>query len=87
LHVRELAGRSRLWLGAWAYGDGSSLQEAADDLVERLLQQARGLQAGALSAPAELSPPDRLWLEFLWEIGEMSARGEDVRARVLALDG
>jgi hypothetical protein len=84
LHVRELAGRCRLWLGAWAYGDGSSLQEAADDLVERLLAQARGLRAGAISAPAELSPPDRRWLEFLWEIGEMSARGEDVRARVLA---
>ena len=83
LHVRELAGRCRLCLGPWAYGDGASLQEAADDLVERLLQLARGLQTGALAAPAELGPPDRRWLDFLWEIGEMSARGEDVRARVL----
>jgi hypothetical protein len=83
LHVRELAGCCRLWLGPWAYGDGASLQEAADDLAERLLQLARGLQTGAVSPPAELGPPDRRWLDFLWEIGEMSARGEDVRARVL----
>jgi hypothetical protein len=83
LQVRELAGRCRLCLGAWVHGDGASLQEAADDLVGRLLQQARGLQAGGFSVPAELGPPDRRWLEFLWEIGEMCSRGEDVRARVL----
>jgi hypothetical protein len=83
LHVRELAGRCRLCLGPWAHGDGASLQEAADDLLAGLLEQARGLRAGGLFVPAELGPPDRRWLDFLWEIGEISARGEDVRARVL----
>jgi hypothetical protein len=83
LHVREPAGRCRLCLGAWAYGDGDTLQAAADDLLARLLWQARSFYTGRVAVPAELGAPDHRWFEFLWEVAEMSARGEDVRARVL----
>jgi hypothetical protein len=82
LHVREIAGRCRLWLGPWAYGDGATLQAAADDLLTRLLQQAAHVRAGDAGVPAELGAPDHRWLDFLWEVAEMAARGEDVRARV-----
>jgi hypothetical protein len=84
LRVRETAGRCRLCLGAWAYGDGYTLQEAADDLLVRVLRQARHLFTGGVAIPAELGPPDHQWFEFLWELAEMTARGEDVRARVLS---
>jgi hypothetical protein len=83
LQVRERAGRCRLCLGAWAYGDGETLQDAAEDLLARLLQQARLVRTGGIALPAELGPPDHRWLEFLWEVGEMSVRGENVRARVI----
>jgi hypothetical protein len=83
LRVRETGSRCRLSLGAWAYGNGHTLQEAADDLVSRLLGQARALRAGGVAAPCELGPPDHRRLEFLWELAELSARGEDVRAAVL----
>jgi hypothetical protein len=83
LQVRELAGRCRLCLGAWAYGDGDTLQEAAEDLMARLLPQARHVRNGGVVVPADLGAPDHRWLQFLWELGEMSVRGEDVRARVL----
>jgi hypothetical protein len=78
-----MAGRCRLSLGGWAHGDGPTLQEAADDLMSRLLRQARHVRSG-VAVPTELGPPDHRWLGFLWEIAEMSARGEDVRARVLS---
>jgi hypothetical protein len=35
------------------------------------------------TACTELPPVDRGWLDFLWELGELAARGEDVRERVL----
>ncbi|MGH9250642.1 MAG: hypothetical protein ACRD0W_14120 [Acidimicrobiales bacterium] len=34
---------------------------------------------------AELGPPDRRVLEFLWELGELANRGGDIRERVFAL--
>ena len=37
LEVRQVAGRVRLLLGSVAYGEGATLQEAADDLVARVL--------------------------------------------------
>jgi hypothetical protein len=83
LHVREPYGLCRLWLGGRAYGDGQTLQEAADDLVTRLLRQARALRAGTMAVPAELGAPDHRWFEFLWEVAEIADRGGDVRAYVL----
>jgi hypothetical protein len=83
LQVRERAGRCRLCLGAWAYGDGETLQDAGEDLLARVLGQARHVRTGSIVVPGDLGPPDHRWLEFLWEVGEMSVRGEDVRARVI----
>ena len=28
------------------------------------------------------APPDPHWLEFLWELGEIAARGGDIRERI-----
>jgi hypothetical protein len=82
LDVRSQGGRSRLSLGGHAYGEGDTLQEAADDLVVRLLNTVLCFRGSGFRMSAELGPPDHRWLEFLWELGELAARGQCIRPRV-----
>ena len=83
LRIRETDGRCRLWLGSFTYGDGSSLQEAADDLVRRLLGLIMSLRSGGeMRFSTELGPNDLTWYEFLHELGEIAGQGGDIRARI-----
>jgi hypothetical protein len=80
LHVSETSGRCRLRLDGYAYGEGPTLQEAADDLVHRLLTLAMCLRSGSgFTVSAEGPSPDFHWLEFLYKLGEIAARGGDIR--------
>ena len=83
LSVREVAGRCRLNLGGHVHGEGATLQEAADDLVSRLLALAMSLrsEAGFRVSP-EVPGVDLRWFEFLYELGAIAARGDDIRERV-----
>ena len=83
LTVREHGGRCRLDLAGNAWGDGATLQEAADDLMARVMLLARALRTGGWTWAHELGAPDRRWLDFLYELGEIAERGGDVRRRVL----
>jgi hypothetical protein len=83
LELGEFAGRCRLSLGRQVDGYGPTLQEAADDLVARLLRLALAFRSSGFAVAPEALQPDRAWLDFVWEIGELAARGEDVRGRVL----
>jgi hypothetical protein len=74
--------RCRLLLGGLTYGNGDTLQEAADDLVARLLNMAVGFRSGGFRLCSEIGAPDRRALEFLWELGEIAARDGDIRERV-----
>ena len=78
----DVHGRCRLSLGGHAYGDGDTLQDAADALVARLLAMAIGWRAGGFRFPMELGAPDVAWFEFLHELGEIAAAGGDIRERV-----
>jgi hypothetical protein len=82
LRLRESDGRCRLWLGSYAFGDGDSLQEAADDLVGRLSSIALSFRSGGTLISAELGPPDLRWFELVYELGEIAAAGGDIRARL-----
>jgi hypothetical protein len=83
LSVRDVAGRCRLSLGGHAHGEGATLQEAADDLVRRLLALAMALRSGAgLRVSPEAPSVDLRWFEFLYELGAIAASGEDIRKRV-----
>ena len=82
LSVQELPGQVRLGLGTFAHGTGPTLQDAADDLVERLLNSALALRAGGLRLCSELGPPDLAALAFLDELGEIAAAGGDIRRRI-----
>jgi hypothetical protein len=82
LDVHETRTGCRLSLAGLTYGNGRTLQEAADDLVSRLLGIVLALRTSGLSFASECGVPDRRLLDFIWELGEISACGEDIRERV-----
>jgi hypothetical protein len=87
LTVRKVGRRCRLSLDGVTWGDGDTLQEAADDLVSRLLAIALALRSNGWNLPSELGPPDLRVLSFLWELGEIAAGGDDIRDRVFGFAG
>jgi hypothetical protein len=82
LTIHELPGRVRLCLGTLTHGTGPTLQDAADDLVQRLLGYAMALRGSGLPASSELGPPDLAAVGFLYELGEIAAGGGDIRQRL-----
>jgi hypothetical protein len=83
LELTDAGGQCRLSLAGCASGRGATLQEAADDLVARVLLMAARVRAGAAwPSSTDLPPPDPLVLELLDEIGDVASRGGDVRARL-----
>jgi hypothetical protein len=87
LTVREVGRRCRLSLDGVSWGDGDTLQEAADDLVARLRSIALALRSNGWNVPAAFGPPDLQVLSFLCELGDLVAHGEDIRDRVLGFAG
>ena len=86
LHVHRHGSDCRLSLGGIAYGHGKTLQDAADDLVHRLLTLAMCTRTGGMRFSTEVAPDPRLF-EFLWELGEIAARGGDIRPRLFGSPG
>lgn len=82
LSLRESAGRCHLTLAGLTYGVGFSLQEAADDLIARLVGIALGARSSGYRHATELGPPDVNLVEFISEVGDIAARGDDIRPRV-----
>jgi hypothetical protein len=82
LTVQELPGRVRLCLGDLARGDGLTLQDAADDLVQRLLVHAMAFRSSGLQFSTELGSPDLATMDFLYELGEIAAAGGDIRSHL-----
>lgn len=81
LTVSEIGGIVRLQFGGVACGEGGSLQEAADDLIRRLLGLVIAFRSSGLKASCEVCP-DLEMLDFLYQLGELAASGGDIRARV-----
>ena len=81
LTVQERSDGVRLHLGSVAYGDGPSLQEAADDLVRRVLALGRALRTTGFAVSTEF-PCDVVTLSLLAEVDEIAAAGGDVRTRL-----
>jgi hypothetical protein len=82
LSVTERHAGVRIHLGRLAHGDGASLQEAADDLLRRVLAYAAAIRQSGFSVSCEVMP-DLQGMAFLHEIGELAESGGDVRAAVL----
>jgi hypothetical protein len=81
LNITEAGGRVCLNLGGFAQGQGASLQEAADELIRRIVELALAFRSTGCAASSELSP-DLETMNFLHELGEIAAAGGDIRARV-----
>ena len=64
---------------------GRHLQEAANDLVARLLNLIICVRTSGLSFSTECPPPDPRWLRYLWELGEIAKQGGDIRDRIFGL--
>jgi hypothetical protein len=77
LTVQEASGRVRLCLGSLAHGDRPTLQDADDDLVQRLLSYAMAFRATGIQSSPELGPPDLATLDLLYQLGEIAAAGGD----------
>jgi hypothetical protein len=77
----ETAGCVRLQLGQFARGEGTTLQEAADDLIHRLLGLVMAVRSSGFSASCEVRP-DLETIDFLYELGDFAAAGGDIRDRV-----
>jgi hypothetical protein len=86
LQVRANGLGCRLSLGGLSYGDGDTLQDAADDLVRRLLNLAMCTRSSGMTFSPEMAPEPR-WLDFLWELGEIAGRGGDIRHRLFGSPG
>jgi len=82
LTVQEFPGRVRLCLGDLARGDGLTLQDAADDLVQRLLVYAMAFRSNGFQLSTELAPPDLATMDFLYELGEIAVAGGDIRSHL-----
>jgi hypothetical protein len=83
LTITERGGSIRLALGGLAHGEGSSLQEAADDLVGSMLRLVMAFRSSGFTASSEIRP-DFETMSFLHELGEIAAAGGDIRARIFA---
>jgi hypothetical protein len=81
LTVSEIGGLVHLQLGGLVRGEGVSLQEAADDLIRRLLGIVIAFRSTGLKSSCEVRP-DHETMNFLYELGELAAAGGDIRARV-----
>jgi hypothetical protein len=83
LSLRETPAGCRLTLGGLAHGSGTTLQEAADQLVWRVLAAALAVRRGGVSWAPGLRPEPRS-VEFLREVAEVAGRGGGVRRLILA---
>jgi hypothetical protein len=82
LRTRITGAGIRLELGAWSYGNGRTLQDAADDLVARLTAHAKALRASGMRFHPEAPLADRAYLDFLWELGELNDGQDAIRALI-----
>lgn len=64
------------------YGHGATLQDAADDLVRRLLVYVMSFRSSGMRVRPGLGSPDLAMMNFLYELGEIASTGGDIRDRL-----
>ena len=82
LRVDEIAGRVRLSLGCFFSAEGLTLQEAADELVWKMLVTLMAFRSRGISGLGVVCRPDMGLVSFLWELDEIAAAGGDIRERL-----
>jgi len=87
LRVDEIAGQVRLSLDGFFSADGETLQEAADELVRKMLVTLLAFRASGVSGLGVARRPDMELVAFLWDVGEIAAAGGDIRERLFGPSG
>jgi hypothetical protein len=82
LDASEIGGHVRLTLRGLSHGEGETLHEAADDLVRRVLLIAMAFRASGIGPISSECRVDVALLDFVFELGEIGARGGDIRPRL-----
>ena len=86
LRVDEVGGRVRLVLDGFVSADGETLQDAADELVRRMLLALMTFRTRGIEALGAVQRPDPQQVAFLWELSAIAAAGGDIRDRLLGPD-
>ena len=79
LQIQEVSGRVRLSVRGLGHADGATLQEAGDELVQKILAMALSLRAGGVGRVYSGCLPDLQVFDFVWRLGEVAAAGGDIR--------
>lgn len=82
LYVLRRADRVCLTLAGVARASGSTLEDAADELVRKILLAAMAFRSGGVAPAGPELRLDPAMHEFIWELGAIAARGGDIRHRL-----
>ena len=85
LRLQSLGEACRLSLVGVTYGNGATLQEAGNDLLTRLFDLGLAVREGRMRYSSDSGRPDQRVMDYLWEIGDLAARGGDLRDRVFGV--
>jgi hypothetical protein len=86
LHVSEIGGRVRLSLGEFGYADGATLQSCGRACAPPA-RDRDGFRTSGFGRMYSECRPDPALLEFIWELGDIAARGGDIRERLFGGEG
>jgi hypothetical protein len=79
LRVDEMGGRVRLGLDGLFSAEGQTLQDAADELVWKILVTLMAFRTRGISGLGIVCRPDLGLVSFLWELDGIAAAGGDIR--------
>jgi hypothetical protein len=82
LRADENAGRIRLSLDGCVSAEGATLQEAADELVWKMLVAVAAFRSRGVAGLSAVSRPDGGLVGFLRELDQIAAAGGDIRERL-----
>jgi hypothetical protein len=85
LRVEEVPGRVRLILDGLVSAEGLTLQEAADELVGKMLVAVMAFRCSGISGLRVGCRPDMRLVAFLWELDAIVAAGGDIRERLFGM--
>jgi len=82
LHVLETRGRVRITMPGITHGSGQTLQDAADELVRKVLVIAMAFRSDSIATAGPELRLDPAIHAFIWELAGIAARGDDIRDRL-----
>ena len=82
LWVDEIGGRVRLSMAGFFSAEGSTLQDAADELVWKTLVAVAAFRSRGIGGLGAVRRPDLDVVGFLCELERIEAAGGDIRERL-----